>query len=85
MSILTNQNLDISNDGQAIILIYQRVGSSTEDNVWDHLGLLVHVCMLPDGHCNSKVMVGEVWANSFITHHDIDTNDGILRILGSLE
>ena len=41
--------------------------------------------MLSDWHSHSKVVVGEVGADSLITEDYIEPDDGVLRIFGALE
>ena len=41
--------------------------------------------MLPDWHRNGEVVVGEIWAKVFVGQDHIDTNNGVLRVLGALE
>lgn len=41
--------------------------------------------MLPDRHCDGKVVVSEIWPKILVRQHNIKSNDGILRSLRSLE
>ena len=41
--------------------------------------------MLPDGDCHSKVVVWEFWTEVLVCQDYVYANDGVLRILSSLQ
>jgi hypothetical protein len=85
MSVLTHDYLNICNDRKRILFINEAVCCSSEDNIRNQLGLLIHTMVLSDWYSNSKVVVLKIRANILISQDYIKSDYGILRVFCTLE
>jgi hypothetical protein len=85
MGILSHDNLDIGHNGKRVFLINQSIGSSSEHNIGDKLGLLIYTMMLSNRYCYSKMVVLKIRSNILVSQHYVYAYDSVLRVFGALK
>lgn len=82
---MAHDDLDICDNGKRVFFINETIGCSSENDIGNELGLLIDSMMLSDGYGHCEMIILKVGAHVLISEDHIDTNYGILGVLGSLQ
>jgi hypothetical protein len=85
MTVLSLENLDVSNYRELVFLVDQGVSCTAEHNIGDQASLFVSSRVLSDWDSNCEMAVREVRSHSLVSEDHVEPNDSILRVFGALK